>query len=164
GRLMVYKCSRLYTSAIWIEVGMDYNTKGSFEATEAFRMGLDKLAKEEPKPLYRNKVLDACSTPLMGKIAHSSSIKTPMVPLNNLGSDLASKPVNETLYRGMIGSLMYLEVSGYVLKLKAEYVVAAGCNVQTSYGEKVNLVTMIFTVRWYPSFVTTPVPLPFLTI
>ncbi|GJZ00281.1 retrovirus-related pol polyprotein from transposon TNT 1-94 [Tanacetum coccineum] len=37
-----------------------------------------------------------------------SSMKTPMVPLNNLGSDLASKPVNETLYRGMIGSLMYL--------------------------------------------------------
>ncbi|GKB39547.1 hypothetical protein Tco_0884489 [Tanacetum coccineum] len=28
---------------------------------------------------------------------------------NNLGSDLASKPVNETLYRGMIGSLMYLK-------------------------------------------------------
>ncbi|GKA13852.1 putative ribonuclease H-like domain-containing protein [Tanacetum coccineum] len=25
GRLMVYKCSGLYTSAIWIEVGMDYN-------------------------------------------------------------------------------------------------------------------------------------------
>ncbi|GJT75250.1 hypothetical protein Tco_1041975 [Tanacetum coccineum] len=25
GRLMVYKCNRLYTSAIWIEVGMDYN-------------------------------------------------------------------------------------------------------------------------------------------
>ncbi|GKC80175.1 retrovirus-related pol polyprotein from transposon TNT 1-94 [Tanacetum coccineum] len=40
-----------------------------------------------------------------------SSIKTPMVPLNNLGSDLASKPVNETLYRGMIGSLMYLTIT-----------------------------------------------------
>ncbi|GJX52351.1 putative ribonuclease H-like domain-containing protein, partial [Tanacetum coccineum] len=25
GRLMVFKCSRVYTSAIWIEVGMDYN-------------------------------------------------------------------------------------------------------------------------------------------
>ncbi|GJZ81927.1 hypothetical protein Tco_0646921 [Tanacetum coccineum] len=25
GRLMVFKCSGLYTSAIWIEVGMDYN-------------------------------------------------------------------------------------------------------------------------------------------
>ncbi|GJR03690.1 hypothetical protein Tco_0526674 [Tanacetum coccineum] len=35
-------------------------------------------------------------------------MKTPMVPLNNLGPDLVSKSVNETLYRGMIGSLMYL--------------------------------------------------------
>nr|GEV11750.1 uncharacterized mitochondrial protein AtMg00810-like [Tanacetum cinerariifolium] len=31
-----------------------------------------------------------------------------MVPLNNLGPDLAGKPVNETSYRGMIGSLIYL--------------------------------------------------------
>ncbi|GKB60828.1 hypothetical protein Tco_0917014 [Tanacetum coccineum] len=30
-----------------------------------------------------------------------------MVPLNNLGSDLAGKSVNETSYKGMIGSLMY---------------------------------------------------------
>ncbi|GJR40358.1 retrovirus-related pol polyprotein from transposon TNT 1-94 [Tanacetum coccineum] len=40
-----------------------------------------------------------------------SSIKTPMVPLNNLGPNLAGKQVNETLYRGMIGSLMYLTAS-----------------------------------------------------
>ncbi|GJV79246.1 hypothetical protein Tco_1515116 [Tanacetum coccineum] len=31
-----------------------------------------------------------------------------MVPPNNLGLDLAGKPVNDTSYRGMIGSLMYL--------------------------------------------------------
>ncbi|GJU74516.1 retrovirus-related pol polyprotein from transposon TNT 1-94 [Tanacetum coccineum] len=37
-----------------------------------------------------------------------SSVKTPMVPPNNLGPDLAGKSVNETSYRGMIGSLMYL--------------------------------------------------------
>ncbi|GKA89930.1 retrovirus-related pol polyprotein from transposon TNT 1-94, partial [Tanacetum coccineum] len=37
-----------------------------------------------------------------------SSVKTPMVPPNNLGPDLAGKPVNETLYRRMIGLLMYL--------------------------------------------------------
>ncbi|GJS51287.1 retrovirus-related pol polyprotein from transposon TNT 1-94 [Tanacetum coccineum] len=42
------------------------------------------------------------------EISNSSSVKTPMVPPNNLGSDLASKPVNETSYRGMIRSLMYL--------------------------------------------------------
>ena len=31
-----------------------------------------------------------------------------MASPNNLGPDLTGKPVNETLYRGMIGSLMYL--------------------------------------------------------
>nr|GFA11389.1 uncharacterized mitochondrial protein AtMg00810-like [Tanacetum cinerariifolium] len=36
------------------------------------------------------------------------NVKTPMVPPNNLGLDSAGKPVNETLYKGMIGSLMYL--------------------------------------------------------
>ncbi|GJY79442.1 retrovirus-related pol polyprotein from transposon TNT 1-94 [Tanacetum coccineum] len=43
------------------------------------------------------------------EISDSSSVKTPMVPPNNLGPDLAGKPVNETSYRGMIGSLMYLK-------------------------------------------------------
>nr|GFB42535.1 uncharacterized mitochondrial protein AtMg00810-like [Tanacetum cinerariifolium] len=41
-------------------------------------------------------------------ISDSSSMKTPMVPPNNLGLDLSGKSVNETSYRGMIGSLMYL--------------------------------------------------------
>ncbi|GJW67395.1 retrovirus-related pol polyprotein from transposon TNT 1-94 [Tanacetum coccineum] len=39
---------------------------------------------------------------------NGSSVKTPMGPSNNLGPDLNSKAVNETYYRGMIGSLMYL--------------------------------------------------------
>nr|GEU75759.1 hypothetical protein [Tanacetum cinerariifolium] len=37
------------------------------------------------------------------------NVKTPMVPPNNLGPDLAGKPVNDTSYRGMIESLMYLK-------------------------------------------------------
>nr|GEZ76163.1 retrovirus-related Pol polyprotein from transposon TNT 1-94 [Tanacetum cinerariifolium] len=40
-----------------------------------------------------------------------SLVKTPMVPPNNLGPDLSGKPVNETLYRGTIGSLVYLTAS-----------------------------------------------------
>ncbi|GJZ38268.1 retrovirus-related pol polyprotein from transposon TNT 1-94 [Tanacetum coccineum] len=36
------------------------------------------------------------------EISDSSSVKTPMVPPNNLGPDLAGKPVNDILYRGMI--------------------------------------------------------------
>nr|GFC29572.1 hypothetical protein [Tanacetum cinerariifolium] len=42
------------------------------------------------------------------EISDGSSVKTPMVPPNNLGPNLDGKPVNKTLYRGMIGSLMYL--------------------------------------------------------
>ncbi|GJT71600.1 hypothetical protein Tco_1030886 [Tanacetum coccineum] len=42
------------------------------------------------------------------EISNSSSVKTLMVPPNNIGLDLTGKPINETLYRGMIGSLMYL--------------------------------------------------------
>ncbi|GJS93433.1 hypothetical protein Tco_0800401 [Tanacetum coccineum] len=37
-----------------------------------------------------------------------------MVPPNNLGPDLAGKSVNETSYRGMIGSLMYLTTTRYL--------------------------------------------------
>ncbi|GJR92249.1 retrovirus-related pol polyprotein from transposon TNT 1-94 [Tanacetum coccineum] len=40
---------------------------------------------------------------------NGSSVKTPMVPPNNLGPNLSGKAVNETQYRGMIGSLMYLK-------------------------------------------------------
>ncbi|GKE43014.1 retrovirus-related pol polyprotein from transposon TNT 1-94 [Tanacetum coccineum] len=42
------------------------------------------------------------------KIFDSSLVKTPIVPPNNLGHDLVGKLVDETSYRGMIVSLMYL--------------------------------------------------------
>ncbi|GJS34167.1 retrovirus-related pol polyprotein from transposon TNT 1-94 [Tanacetum coccineum] len=42
---------------------------------------------------------------------NGSSVKTPMVPPNILGPDLNGKSVNETQYRGMIGSQMYLTAS-----------------------------------------------------
>ncbi|GJT98126.1 hypothetical protein Tco_1093644 [Tanacetum coccineum] len=42
---------------------------------------------------------------------NGSSVKTPVVPHNNLGPDLNAKAVNETQYRGMIGSLTYLTAS-----------------------------------------------------
>ncbi|GJU09601.1 retrovirus-related pol polyprotein from transposon TNT 1-94 [Tanacetum coccineum] len=47
--------------------------------------------------------------PLKKYDINGSSVKTPMVPPNNLGPDLNGKAVNETHYRGMIGSLMYLK-------------------------------------------------------
>ncbi|GKB05820.1 retrovirus-related pol polyprotein from transposon TNT 1-94 [Tanacetum coccineum] len=42
------------------------------------------------------------------EISDCSLVKTPIVPPNNLGPDLAGKLVNETSYKGMIESLMYI--------------------------------------------------------
>ncbi|GJY53862.1 retrovirus-related pol polyprotein from transposon TNT 1-94 [Tanacetum coccineum] len=43
--------------------------------------------------------------------ADCASVKCPMLPLNNFGLDESGVSVNETLFRGMIGSLMYLIAS-----------------------------------------------------
>ncbi|GKD58526.1 hypothetical protein Tco_1296035 [Tanacetum coccineum] len=71
------------------------------------------------------------------EISDSSLVKTPIVPPNNLGPYLSGKPVNETLYRGMVGSLMYLNASWLdiqfstcllaISSVEAEYVAAARC-------------------------------------
>ncbi|GJV93421.1 retrovirus-related pol polyprotein from transposon TNT 1-94 [Tanacetum coccineum] len=44
-------------------------------------------------------------------LADSASVKCPMLPLNNLGPDESGVFVNEPLFRGLIGSLMYLTAS-----------------------------------------------------
>ncbi|GKC83958.1 retrovirus-related pol polyprotein from transposon TNT 1-94 [Tanacetum coccineum] len=73
-----------------------------------------KLKKEvyvkQPPSFESSEFPDYYTRNLLKKyeISNSSSVKTPMVPQNNLGPDLAGKSVNETLYRGIIGSLMYL--------------------------------------------------------
>ncbi|GKF65958.1 hypothetical protein Tco_0192475 [Tanacetum coccineum] len=41
----------------------------------------------------------------------SDSVDTPMVEKSKLDEDLQGNPVDATLYRGMIGSLMYLTSS-----------------------------------------------------
>ncbi|GKA93963.1 hypothetical protein Tco_0815949, partial [Tanacetum coccineum] len=50
---------------------------------------------------------------------NGSSVKTPMVPPNNLGPDLNGKAVNETQYIGMIGSLMYLTASRHDIQFSS---------------------------------------------
>ncbi|GJW44934.1 retrovirus-related pol polyprotein from transposon TNT 1-94 [Tanacetum coccineum] len=91
-------------------------------------------------------------------LVDSTSMKCPMFPPNNLGPDESRVSVTETLFKGMIGSLMYLTASrppnspyvsilglwypkgsGFDLKAysdsdyagsSAEYVATAGCCVQ----------------------------------
>ncbi|GKF20512.1 hypothetical protein Tco_0069150, partial [Tanacetum coccineum] len=55
----------------------------------------------------------------------TNSVETPMIETNKLDEDLQGKPVDATLYRGMIGSLMYLTASrpdlNYAVCLYARY-------------------------------------------
>ncbi|GJS48072.1 retrovirus-related pol polyprotein from transposon TNT 1-94 [Tanacetum coccineum] len=69
------------------------------------------------KALYGLKQAPRYETLLTFLIEHKFvRVKTLMVPPNNLGPDLSGKSVNETQYRGMIGSLMYLTVSRLVIQ------------------------------------------------
>ncbi|GKA30760.1 retrovirus-related pol polyprotein from transposon TNT 1-94 [Tanacetum coccineum] len=95
---------------------------------------VDFLSKEEPKKVSealkhpgwvnamqlelnqfaRNKFWTLVPLPYRKSIIRyiqSALVKTLMVPPNNLGPDLNGKAVNETQYRGMTGSLMYLTIS-----------------------------------------------------
>nr|GEU31670.1 uncharacterized mitochondrial protein AtMg00810-like [Tanacetum cinerariifolium] len=60
------------------------------------------VMQDELNQFSRNKVWTLVPAPY---------VKTPMVPPNKLGRDLNGKIVNETQFRGMIGSLMYLTTS-----------------------------------------------------
>ncbi|GJT67301.1 putative retrotransposon gag domain, aspartic peptidase domain protein [Tanacetum coccineum] len=83
------------------------------------------------------------------KLNDNASVKCPMLPLNNLGPDESGISINETLFRGMIGSLMYLTASRPDIQFSTclctsakkkssvvmssaedEYVVATGCCAQ----------------------------------
>nr|GEW81977.1 hypothetical protein [Tanacetum cinerariifolium] len=71
------------------------------------------------------------------EIFDSSSVKIPLVPPNNLGLDLAEKPVNETLYRGMIGSLMCLNATRPEFDLKGysdSYYVGCNMDIKSTSG------------------------------
>ncbi|GKE59700.1 retrovirus-related pol polyprotein from transposon TNT 1-94 [Tanacetum coccineum] len=57
---------------------------------------------------FANLMITKFKMSMMGKI---DSVDTPMVEKNKLDEDLQGKPVDATLYCGMIGSLMYLTSS-----------------------------------------------------
>ncbi|GKA77403.1 hypothetical protein Tco_0783864 [Tanacetum coccineum] len=64
---------------------------------------------------------------------NGSSVKTPMVPPNNLGPDLNGKSINETQFRGMIGPLMYLTASRHDIKFSTCLCVRYQANPKESY-------------------------------
>nr|GEW58565.1 uncharacterized mitochondrial protein AtMg00810-like [Tanacetum cinerariifolium] len=84
---------------------------------------LDFLSEEEPKKVKQSERGISINQEknvkdLLNKYdINDSPVKTLMVPPNNLEPDLNGKSVNETQYRGMIGSLMYLTASRPDIKI-----------------------------------------------
>ncbi|GJV86646.1 uncharacterized mitochondrial protein-like protein [Tanacetum coccineum] len=60
------------------------------------------------KALYGLNKLDEHDLLKKYDLVHCASMKCPMLPLKNLGLDESEVSINETKFRGMIGSLMYL--------------------------------------------------------
>ncbi|GKC52376.1 hypothetical protein Tco_1075121, partial [Tanacetum coccineum] len=72
-----------------------------------------KLSKQFGKLMTKKYEMKKYVKDLLKKydLADYASVKCPMLPPKNLGPDESGVSVNETLFRGMIGSLMYLTAS-----------------------------------------------------
>ncbi|GJT95153.1 retrovirus-related pol polyprotein from transposon TNT 1-94 [Tanacetum coccineum] len=102
---------------------MTTKSKMSMMGQMLFFLGLQ--ISQSPKGIFLNQSKYASKIIKKYGLPTSDSVDTPMVKKNKLDEDLQGTPVDATLYRGMIGSLMYLTSSRpdliYVVCLCARY-------------------------------------------
>ncbi|GKC39560.1 retrovirus-related pol polyprotein from transposon TNT 1-94, partial [Tanacetum coccineum] len=94
----------------------------------SFFLGLQ--ISQSPRGIFINKSKYAYEIVEKYGLLSTDSVDTPMVEKNKLDEDLQGTPVDATLYRGMIGSLMYLTSSRPDLIMQSAYVLDAdhaGC-------------------------------------
>nr|GEW94212.1 hypothetical protein [Tanacetum cinerariifolium]GFA05065.1 hypothetical protein [Tanacetum cinerariifolium] len=87
----------------------------------SFFLGLQ--ISQSPRGIFINQSKYASEIVKKYGFLSTDSIDTPMVEKNKLDEDLHGTPVDATLYRGMIGSLVYLTS-------KVEYIALSGCGAQ----------------------------------
>ncbi|GKC12445.1 uncharacterized mitochondrial protein-like protein [Tanacetum coccineum] len=75
----------------------------------SFFLGLQ--ISQSPRGIFINQSKYASEIGKKYGLLSTDFVDTPMVEKNNLDEDLQGTPVDATLYRGMIGSLMYLTSS-----------------------------------------------------
>ncbi|GJW71213.1 retrovirus-related pol polyprotein from transposon TNT 1-94 [Tanacetum coccineum] len=115
--------------------------KMSMMGQMSFFLGLQ--ISQSPRGIFLNQSKYASEIIKKCGLLTNDFVNTPMVEKNKLDEDLQETPVDATLYRGMIGSLMYLTfsdklVSWYSKKPKsiaissteAEYIALSGCCAQ----------------------------------
>ncbi|GJT32491.1 retrovirus-related pol polyprotein from transposon TNT 1-94 [Tanacetum coccineum] len=83
--------------------------KMSMMGQMSFFLGLQ--ISQSPRGIFINQSKYASEIVKKYGMLTSDSVDTPMVEKSKLDEDLQGKPVDATLYRGMIGSLMYLTSS-----------------------------------------------------
>ncbi|GJV84420.1 retrovirus-related pol polyprotein from transposon TNT 1-94 [Tanacetum coccineum] len=83
--------------------------KMSMMGQMSFFLGLQ--ISQSPRGIFINQSKYASEIVKKYGMLSSDSVDTPMVEKSKLDEDLQGKPVDATLYRGMIGSLMYLTSS-----------------------------------------------------
>ncbi|GJY76657.1 retrovirus-related pol polyprotein from transposon TNT 1-94 [Tanacetum coccineum] len=97
--------------------------KMSMMGQMSFFLGLQ--ISQSPRGIFINQSKYASEIVKKYGLNTTDSVDTPMIETKKLDEDLQGKPVDATLYRGMIGSLMYLTASrpdlNYVVCLCARY-------------------------------------------
>nr|GEV88818.1 hypothetical protein [Tanacetum cinerariifolium] len=97
--------------------------KMSMMGQMSFFLGLQ--ISQSPRGIFINQSKYASEIVKKYGLTSIDSVDTPMIENKKLDKDLQGKPVDATLYRGMIGSLMYLTASRpdliYVVCLCARY-------------------------------------------
>ncbi|GJR28034.1 retrovirus-related pol polyprotein from transposon TNT 1-94 [Tanacetum coccineum] len=102
---------------------MTIKFKMSMMGLMSFFLGLH--ISQSPRGIFINQSKYASEIFKKYGLLSTDSVDTPMVEKNNMDKDLQGTPVDATLYRGMIGSLMYLTSSRldliYAVCLCAQY-------------------------------------------
>ncbi|GJX16648.1 retrovirus-related pol polyprotein from transposon TNT 1-94 [Tanacetum coccineum] len=97
--------------------------KMSMMGQMSFFLGLQ--ISQSPRGIFINQSKYASEIVKKYGLSTTDSVDTPMIENKKLDEDLQGKPIDATLYRGMIGSLMYLTASrpdlNYVVCLCARY-------------------------------------------
>ncbi|GKC32443.1 retrovirus-related pol polyprotein from transposon TNT 1-94 [Tanacetum coccineum] len=86
-------------------------TKFKMSMMRQMSLFLGLQISQSPRGIFINQSTYASEIVKKYGMLTSDSVDTPMVEKSKLDEDLQGKPVDATLYRGMIGSLMYLTSS-----------------------------------------------------
>ncbi|GKC70547.1 retrovirus-related pol polyprotein from transposon TNT 1-94 [Tanacetum coccineum] len=94
--------------ALCNEFANEMNTKFKMSMMGQMSFFLGLKISQSPKGIFLNQSKYASEIIKKYDLLTSDYVDTPMVEKNKLDEDLQGTPVDATLYRGMIGSLMYL--------------------------------------------------------